>query len=214
MKKIKVLQNITALGVVAVIRGDDAESAYQMSKACIEGGLNNIEVTFTTPDADQVIKRLVKEYGEEAVIGAGTVLDPITARIAILAGAEFVVSPSFDEETGKLCNLYSIPYMPGCMTLNEMKEALKIGVDVLKLFPGNHFDPGFIKAVKGPMPHVNIMPTGGVDLDNMEQWVRSGCVAVGIGGNLTAPAKEGRYDLITELAAKYVAKFREIGRRE
>ncbi|MNJ66410.1 2-dehydro-3-deoxy-6-phosphogalactonate aldolase [compost metagenome] len=100
--------------------------------------------------------------------------------------------------------------MPGCMTLNEMKEALKVGVDVLKLFPGNNFDPGFIKAVKGPMPHVNIMPTGGVDLDNMEQWVRSGCVAVGIGGNLTAPAKEGRYDLITELAAKYVAKFREI----
>ncbi|AZK46605.1 bifunctional 4-hydroxy-2-oxoglutarate aldolase/2-dehydro-3-deoxy-phosphogluconate aldolase [Paenibacillus lentus] len=210
MKKIKVLQNITTLGVVAVIRGDDAESAYQMSKACIEGGLNNIEVTFTTPDADQVIKRLIKEYGEKAVIGAGTVLDPITARIAILAGAEFVVSPSFDEETGKLCNLYSIPYMPGCMTLNEMKEALKVGVDVLKLFPGNNFDPGFIKAVKGPMPHVNIMPTGGVDLDNMEQWVRSGCVAVGIGGNLTAPAKEGRYDLITELAAKYVAKFREI----
>ncbi|WP_110931851.1 bifunctional 4-hydroxy-2-oxoglutarate aldolase/2-dehydro-3-deoxy-phosphogluconate aldolase [Paenibacillus bouchesdurhonensis] len=210
MKKIKVLQNITTLGVVAVIRGDDAESAYQMSKACIEGGLNNIEVTFTTPDADQVIKRLIQEYGEKAVIGAGTVLDPITARIAILAGAEFVVSPSFDEETGKLCNLYSIPYMPGCMTLNEMKEALKVGVDVLKLFPGNNFDPGFIKAVKGPMPHVNIMPTGGVDLDNMEQWVRSGCVAVGIGGNLTAPAKEGRYDLITELAAKYVAKFREI----
>ncbi len=210
MKKIKVLQNITSLGVVAVIRGEDAESAYQMSKACIEGGLNNIEVTFTTPDADEVIKRLIKEYGGQAVIGAGTVLDPITARIAILAGAEFVVSPSFDEETGKLCNLYSIPYMPGCMTLNEMKEALKLGVDVLKLFPGNNFNPGFIKAVKGPMPHVNIMPTGGVDLDNMEQWVRSGCVAVGIGGNLTAPAKEGRYDLIAELAAKYVAKFREI----
>ncbi|GIP57442.1 bifunctional 4-hydroxy-2-oxoglutarate aldolase/2-dehydro-3-deoxy-phosphogluconate aldolase [Paenibacillus sp. FSL W8-0186] len=210
MKKIKVLQNITELGVVAVIRGDDAESAYQMSKACIEGGLNNIEVTFTTPDADEVIKRLIKEYEGQAVIGAGTVLDPITARIAILAGAEFVVSPSFDEETGKLCNLYSIPYMPGCMTLNEMKEALKLGVDVLKLFPGNNFNPGYIKAVKGPMPHVNIMPTGGVDLDNMEQWVRSGCIAVGIGGNLTAPAKEGRYDLIAELAAKYVAKFREI----
>ncbi|MUG45376.1 bifunctional 2-keto-4-hydroxyglutarate aldolase/2-keto-3-deoxy-6-phosphogluconate aldolase [Paenibacillus woosongensis] len=210
MKKIKVLQNITELGVVAVIRGDDAESAYQMSKACIEGGLNNIEVTFTTPDADEVIKRLIKEYGGQAVIGAGTVLDPITARIAILAGAEFVVSPSFDEETGRLCNLYSIPYMPGCMTLNEMKEALKLGVDVLKLFPGNNFNPGYIKAVKGPMPHVNIMPTGGVDLDNMEQWVRSGCIAVGIGGNLTAPAKEGRYDLIAELAAKYVAKFREI----
>ncbi|MFE4711361.1 bifunctional 2-keto-4-hydroxyglutarate aldolase/2-keto-3-deoxy-6-phosphogluconate aldolase [Paenibacillus sp. NPDC056722] len=210
MKKIKVLQNMASVGVVAVIRGDHPEDAYKMSAACIDGGLNNIEVTFTTPSADVVIKRLVEEYGDRAVIGAGTVLDPLTARIAILAGAEFVVSPSFEEETAKMCNLYSIPYMPGCMTLNEMKEALKFGVDVLKLFPGSAFGPDYIKAVKGPMPYVNIMPTGGVDLNNMDKWINGGSLAVGIGGNLTAPAKEGRYDLITELAAQYVAKFKEI----
>ncbi|MGF7046475.1 2-dehydro-3-deoxyphosphogluconate aldolase/(4S)-4-hydroxy-2-oxoglutarate aldolase [Paenibacillus sp. DS2015] len=210
MKKIKVLQNIASVGVVAVIRADTPEAAVRMSEACIEGGLNNIEVTFTTPNADEAIRTLVKKYGDKAVIGAGTVLDPITARISILAGAEFVVSPSFEEETAKMCNLYGIPYMPGCLTLNEMKEALKLGVDVLKLFPGSAFGADYIKAVKGPMPHVQIMPTGGVDLNNMEQWIRNGCIAVGIGGNLTAPAKDDRYDLITELAAQYVAKFQEI----
>jgi 2-dehydro-3-deoxyphosphogluconate aldolase/(4S)-4-hydroxy-2-oxoglutarate aldolase len=210
MKKMKVLQNVASVGVVAVIRADSAEEAVKMSVACIEGGLNNIEVTFTTPDADVAIKRLVAEYGDRAVIGAGTVLDPLTARIAILAGSEFVVSPSFEAETAKMCNLYGIPYMPGCMTLNEMKEALKFGVDVLKLFPGSAFGPDYVKAVKGPMPHVNIMPTGGVDLNNMEKWIANGCMAVGIGGNLTAPAKDGRYDQITDLAAQYVAKFKEI----
>lgn len=210
MKKIKVLQNMSSVGVVAVIRADNPEDAFKMSAACIEGGLNNIEVTFTTPSADIAIRRLIEEYGDRAVIGAGTVLDPLTARIAILAGAEFVVSPSFEEETAKMCNLYSIPYMPGCMTLGEIKEALKLGADVIKLFPGSAFGPDYIKAVKGPMPYVNIMPTGGVDLNNMDQWVKGGSIAVGIGGNLTAPAKEGRYDLITELAAKYVAKFKEI----
>lgn len=210
MKKLKVLQNLSSVGVVAVIRADSAEDAVKMSAACIEGGLTNIEVTFTTPDADVAIKRLVKEYGDRAVIGAGTVLDPVTARIAILAGSEFVVSPSFDEETAKLCNLYATPYMPGTITLGEIKEALKLGVDVLKLFPGSAFGPDIVKAIKGPMPHISIMPTGGVDLNNMEQWIKNGCIAVGIGGNLTAPAKEGRYDQITELASQYVAKFREI----
>ncbi|MDO3408416.1 bifunctional 2-keto-4-hydroxyglutarate aldolase/2-keto-3-deoxy-6-phosphogluconate aldolase [Saccharibacillus sp. CPCC 101409] len=210
MKKLKVLGSLQTCGVVAVIRADNAEDAYKMSAACIEGGLTNIEVTFTTPGAEHAIRDLAAEYGDRAVIGAGTVLDPITARIAILAGAEFVVSPSFEKETAELCNLYSIPYMPGVLTLGEIKEALKMGVDVLKLFPGSAFGADFVKAVKGPMPHINIMPTGGVDLDNMEQWLNAGCIAVGIGGNLTAPAKQGHYDQVTELAAKYVAKYRSL----
>jgi len=210
MKKLKVLQNLTTNGVVAVIRADNPEDACRMSAACIEGGLTIIEVAFTTPGADEAIRRLVAEYGDRALIGAGTVLDPVTARIALLAGAEFVVSPSFDEETARICNLYGIPYMPGILTLGEIKEALKLGVDVLKLFPGSAFGPDFVKAVKGPMPYINIMPTGGVDLDNMEKWLKAGCIAVGIGGNLTAPAKQGRYDEITRLAAEYVAKFKQL----
>lgn len=207
MKKLKVLNGLSESGVVAVIRADHAEEAYNMSVACIEGGIKNIEVTFTTPRAEDAIRRLTTEFGERAIIGAGTVLDPVTARIAILAGAEFVVSPSFDQETAQICNLYGIPYMPGVMTLGEIKEALKLGVDVIKLFPGNAFSPGFIKAIKGPMPHVNIMPTGGVDLENMEQWLQAGALAVGIGSNLTAPAKQGQYAKISELSAAYVNKF-------
>lgn len=210
MQKMNVLQRLTTNGVVAVIRANSAKEAILMSEACIQGGLSNIEVTFTTPQAEQAIQELSSKYKDSAVIGAGTVLDPLTARIAILAGAAFVVSPSFDVETAKMCNLYSISYMPGCLTLGEMKEALKYGVDILKLFPGSAFGPEFIKAVKGPMPHANVMPTGGVDLDNMEQWIKNGAIAVGIGGNLTAPAKEGRYDLITELATKYVDKFKQL----
>lgn len=210
MQKLNVLRKVTSNGVVAVIRGNTAKEAVLMSEACIEGGLYNIEVAFTTPQADQVIAQLTEKYKDRAVIGAGTVLEPITARIAILAGATFVVSPTFDEETAKICNLYGVSYMPGCLTINEMKEALKYGVDILKLFPGSAFGPEFIKAVKGPLPHVNIMPTGGVDLKNMEQWISNGAIAVGIGGNLTAPAKEGRYDLITELARQYVEKFKQL----
>lgn len=210
MNKMRVLNNIQSLGVVAVIRANDPDSAFKMSEACIEGGLTNIELTFTTPEADHVIRKLKSIFKDRAVIGAGTVLDPLTARISIIAGAEFVVSPSFDEETAKMCNLYSVPYMPGCMTLNEMKEALKLGVDVLKLFPGSALGPDFVKAVKGPMPHVQIMPTGGVDLNNIQEWLNNGCIAVGIGGNLTAPAKDGRYDLITETAAQYVAKAQQV----
>lgn len=210
MKKLKVLNNLISVGVVAVIRADAPDDAYRMSEACIQGGLTNIEVTFTTPSADDVISQLLKAYGDRAVIGAGTVLDPVTARIAQLAGAEFVVSPSFEEDTAKLCNLYGIPYMPGVQTLGEIKEAMKLGTDILKLFPGSAYGADFVKAVKGPMPHLNIMPTGGVNLDNMDQWLKAGCMAVGIGGNLTAPAAQGRYDQITGLAAQYVAKFKEL----
>ena len=144
-----------------------------ISEACVKGGIQGIEVTFTVQSADEVIKELVSVYktNEKVVIGAGTVLDATTARIAILAGAQFIVSPAFDEETAKLCNLYQIPYMPGCMTITEMKTALEAGVDIVKLFPGNAFGPGFIKAVKAPLPQVNIMPTGGVSLDNVEEWI-------------------------------------------
>ncbi|MCS0543188.1 bifunctional 2-keto-4-hydroxyglutarate aldolase/2-keto-3-deoxy-6-phosphogluconate aldolase, partial [Aeromonas veronii] len=174
------------------------------------GGIIGIEVTFTVDGADEVIKELASIYkNSEVVIGAGTVLDATTARIAILAGAQFVVSPSFDEETAKLCNLYQIPYMPGCMTITEMKRALESGADIIKLFPGNAFGPDFVKAVKAPLPQVNIMPTGGVSLDNIDQWINNGCVAVGVGGNLVAPAKTGDYAKITEYAAQYVAKVRE-----
>jgi 2-dehydro-3-deoxyphosphogluconate aldolase / (4S)-4-hydroxy-2-oxoglutarate aldolase len=208
MKKINVLTKIAECGVVAVVRADSKEEAVNISEACVKGGIQGIEVTFTVKDADEVIKELTSVYenNNNVIIGAGTVLDAATARIAILSGAQFVVSPAFDEDTAKLCNLYQVPYMPGCMTITEMKRALEAGVDIVKLFPGNAFGSEFVKAVKAPLPQVNIMPTGGVDLDNVEQWIKNGCVAVGVGGNLVAPAKTGEFDLITEYAKQYIHK--------
>ncbi|MFS0862673.1 bifunctional 4-hydroxy-2-oxoglutarate aldolase/2-dehydro-3-deoxy-phosphogluconate aldolase [Fredinandcohnia sp. 179-A 10B2 NHS] len=214
MKKLQVLTRLSDCGVVAVVRAESKEEAVKISDACIHGGILGIEVTFTVQGADEVIKELASIYkNSEAVIGAGTVLDVTTARIAILAGAQFVVSPSFDEETAKLCNLYQVPYMPGCMTITEMKQAMEAGVDIIKLFPGNAFGPDFVKAVKAPLPQVNIMPTGGVSLENVDQWIMNGCVAVGVGGNLVAPAKTGEFEKITEYASQYVAKVKEARER-
>lgn len=208
MKKINILTKIAECGVVAVVRADSKVEAVNISEACVEGGIQGIEVTFTVQGADEVIKELAALYQDnnDVVIGAGTVLDATTARIAILAGAQFVVSPAFDQETASLCNLYQVPYMPGCMTLTEMKRALEAGVDIVKLFPGSAFGPDFVKAVKAPLPQINIMPTGGVSLDNVEQWIKNGCVAVGVGGNLLAPAKTGDFNKITEYAKQYIEK--------
>ncbi len=211
MNKLKVLSKITNCGVVAVVRATSKEEAINISKACVKGGIAGIEITFTVQGADQIISELaaVYEQNNNVVIGAGTVLDAITARIAILAGAEFIVSPSFDQETAELCNLYQIPYMPGCMTITEMKQALKSGVDIIKLFPGNTFGPDWVKGVKAPLPQVNIMPTGGVDLENVGQWIKNGCVAVGVGGSLIAYAKTGEFEKMTINARKFVEKVQQ-----
>lgn len=211
MNKLKVLTNIAECGVVAVVRADTAEEAIKISDACVQGGILGIEITFTIKGAEQILKELSSIYAnhQQVVLGAGTVLDTATARIAILAGAQFIVSPSFDKETAKLCNLYQVPYMPGCMTITEMKHALEYGVDIIKLFPGNAFGPDFVKSVRAPLPQVNIMPTGGVSLDNVDQWIRNGCVAVGVGGNLVAPAKTGDYEKITHYAKQYIDRVQE-----
>ncbi len=210
MNKINVLQKITDCGVVAVVRAESKEQAIQISEACIKGGIAGIEITFTVQGATEIIQDLSLFYqgNNNVVIGAGTVLDATTARIAILAGAQYIVSPAFNKETAKLCNLYQIPYMPGCMTITEMKTALEAGADIIKLFPGNAFGPEFIKAVKAPLPQINLMPTGGVSLENVDQWIKNGCIAVGVGGNLVAPAKTGDFDQITDYAKQYVEKVK------
>lgn len=210
MKKLQTLQRLTNGGVVAVVRADTKEEAINISSACIDGGISGIEITFTVAEADTVIKELAKMHkdSQKVVIGAGTVLDEATARLAILAGAQFVVSPAFDGSVAKLCNRYQIPYLPGCMTITEIVKALEAGVDMVKLFPGSTLKPDFVKAVKGPFPDVNIMPTGGVSLDNVQHWIKAGCTVVGVGGNLIAPAKTGEFGKITEVAQAYVEKVR------
>lgn len=212
MQRVQILQKLKNCGVIAVVRSDKMTTGLRICEALVAGGITGLEITFSIPSADLLIKQLTEQYqtNEQVVIGAGTVLDAITARIAILAGARYIVSPSFDMETAKICNLYQIPYLPGCMTITEVKQALTAGVDIVKLFPGSAFGPSFIKALKAPLPHANVMPTGGVSLDNMDEWIRCGAVTVGVGGNLLEPAKTGNYKEITRQAAQYVLKFRTI----
>ncbi len=205
MKKYNILNRIEKVGVVAVIRAETSEKAKKIALACMAGGIDAIEITFTVPGAHKVIEALVNEFGDTLLVGAGTVLDSETARIAILAGANFIVSPGFSLETAKLCNRYQIPYMAGCMTLTEMITAMEAGVDVIKIFPGSAFDPSFVKAIKGPLPQAVMMPTGGVSLDNVSQWIKNGCIAVGVGGNLT----KGTAEEMTKAAKELVEKVRE-----
>lgn len=205
MNKLDVLKRIEEVGVVAVVRAETESHAIEISKACMAGGIDAIEVTFTVPGANYVIETLVKEFGNKLIVGAGTVLDSETARIAILAGAKYIVSPSFNLETSKLCNRYQIPYMPGCMTITEVVTAMEAGASIIKVFPGSVFGPSFIKAIKAPLPQSVLMPTGGVDLSNVGEWIKNGCVAVGVGGNLT----KGTSEEMTSVAKQFVLKVKE-----
>lgn len=212
MKKTAILNKLENAGVIAVVRGETVEEAIKASNAIVKGGITGIELTFTVPNADHAIAELAANYKKDPtiVIAAGTVLDAVTARLAIMAGAEFIVSPCFDKETAKICNLYQIPYLPGCMTITEMKTALTYGADIVKLFPGSAFGPSIVKAFKAPLPHLNIMPTGGVSLANMQDWFAAGVVAVGVGGNLLAPAATGDFEKVTEVATQYADKLKSI----
>ena len=194
---------------MAVVRAENGESAKKISDACLEGGVPAIELTFTVPGAHRVIEELAAEYKNgEMILGAGTVLDAETARIAILSGAQYIVSPYYDEATVRLCNRYAIPCMPGVMTIKDVVAALEMGVDIIKLFPGDAFGPGMVKAIKGPIPQANIMPTGGVDVNNVAQWIKAGVVAVGAGSSLTKGAKTGDYKAITETGKQFVENIK------
>lgn len=210
MKKLAMLRELTECGLVAVIRAESKEQAVKIIDAVQAGGIRAIEITMTVPGAVDVIKELSEVYKDtNLIIGAGTVLDPETARICILAGAKFIVSPSLNIETIIMCNRYRIPVLPGVMSVKEAVEALDYGVDVIKVFPGNVSGPGMISSMKGPLPQANFMPSGGVSLDNVKDWVKAGAVAVSTGSDLTKGAKTGDYALVTETAKKFVAALAE-----
>ncbi|MDE5911153.1 MAG: bifunctional 2-keto-4-hydroxyglutarate aldolase/2-keto-3-deoxy-6-phosphogluconate aldolase [Clostridia bacterium] len=211
MKKYNVYQTIKEQGVVVVIRGNDLQEAIKTVEACYKGGIKVIEVTFTVPRADELIKTLVEKYaGSDMLVGAGTVLDPETARIAMLAGAQFIVSPSLNVDTIKTCNRYGVPVMSGVMTPTEAQTAMEYGVDILKLFPGDIAKPAGLKALKGPFPNANIMPTGGVSQDNVEEWFKVGAYAVGAGSFLTKDAKTGDFDKVEKTCRAFVEKVQSI----
>lgn len=209
MEKEKIIQSICDSGLVAVVRATSGEQAIRISEACIEGGVVAVELTFTVPFAHEIIETLAKRYQSgEVIVGAGTVLDPETARIAMLSGAQYIVSPHFNPDTMRLCNRYRVPVMPGVVTPREAIEALEAGADILKVFPGELFGPKAIKALKGPIPQGRYMPTGGVSVDNVAEWIKAGAVAVGAGSSLTAGAKTGEYEKITATAKIFLENIR------
>ncbi len=210
MLKLKVLGKVIESGLVAIVRTNSSDQAARIAEACARGGAAAIEITFTVPGATAVIEALAKQYGsDEILIGAGTVLDPETARIAILAGAQYIVSPSVSPETARLCNRYQIPYMPGAGTMREIVDAMECGADIVKLFPGETLGPAFVKAVKGPLPQASLMPTGGVAVDNVAEWIKAGAVAVGVGGSLTAGAQSGNFQQITDTAKQFIERIQQ-----
>lgn len=210
MNKSQVLTRLQECGVVAVVRAESVEKAIKIAEACAEAGIAGLEITYTVPGATEVIKALSEKYSDgKIIVGAGTVLDPETARIAILAGAQFIVSPGLNVETIKLANTYQVATMPGCMTPTEAITAMNAGADVVKIFPGDLFGPNIIKDLKGPLPQGNFMPSGGVTLENCADWIKAGAVAVSTGSSLTAGAKKGDYASITELGKQYIQKVKE-----
>ena len=206
MKKEDVIIRIRESGLVAVVRADSTDQAIRITEACLEGGAASIEITFTIPQAHRVIGDLRKRFTEEQLLlGAGSVLDPETARIAILEGASYIVAPCLNEETVRLCNRYRVACMPGAMTIREVVACMEAGADIVKVFPGELVGPAFLKAVKGPVPQAELMPTGGVSVENCAEWIKAGAVAVGAGGSLIAGAKKGDYAAITKTAKEFVA---------
>lgn len=209
MDKEQILTKIQDCGIVAVVRAETTDEAQRIAEACLEGGVSAIELTFTVPHADKVIEFLANKYSpEEMILGAGTVMDSQTARIAMLCGAQYIVSPYFDIETVKLCNRYRMAVMPGVMSVREAVMAMEAGADILKIFPADLFGPKIIKDIKGPLPFAKMMPTGGVTADNAGEWIKAGAVALGAGGSLTAGAKTGDYALITETAKRFVKNIK------
>ena len=209
MDKENILMRIQDCGIVAVVRAENADKAERIVDACMEGGVAAIELTFSVPHADRVIETLsYKHDPKDIILGAGTVMDAATARIAMLSGAQYIVSPYLDLETLRMCNRYRVPMMPGVMSVREAVTAMENGADILKIFPGDLFGPKIIKDILGPIPYAKMMPTGGVDADNVGEWIKAGAVAVGAGSSLTAGAKTGDYKLITETAKKFKANIK------
>lgn len=208
MKKAEVLSRMKEDCLVAVVRAKDLEQGEKVVDAIIAGGINFIEITMTMDKGNPIefISKMAEKYSsnEKVVIGAGTVLDPETARAAILAGANYVVSPGLNVDTIKLCNRYRVPMLPGVMTPSEAITALECGCDVIKIFPGNIMGPAAISSFKGPLPQGDFMPSGGVDVDNVDKWIKAGAYAVGTGSSLTKGAKTGDFASVTAKAKEFV----------
>ena len=205
MAKKGCIERLIITGVIAIMRAKTSDQLLKAADAIKAGGMNAIEVTMTTPNALDVISNAVERYGSEVLFGVGSVLDPESARIAILAGAQFVVCPTLNVKTIELCRRYSIPVMPGAFTPSEILRAWETGADIVKVFPASVGGPSYIKAVKAPMPQVKLMPVGGVNLTTTSEFIRAGCDVVAVGSALVDQnlLDERKFTTITERAVRF-----------
>lgn len=211
MNRQEVINRIKESGIVAVIRVETPDIAIHIADICAETGIAAIEIAFTVPGAHNIIEQLAIKYENSGlIIGAGTVLDTETARIAILSGARYIISPYLNRAVVEMCNVYQVPSMPGAMTVKETAECMEAGADMVKIFPGELFGPAIIKAIKGPLPQARLMPTGGVTVENAANWLRAGAEALGVGGSLTAGAKTGNFKLVKDTAARFIEVIKNV----
>lgn len=212
MIKQQTLDRVRALGLLAVIRGPSPELTLEMVAALVAGGVYGIEITYSTPEAAGVVKALHNQHGEGVLLGMGTLTKPDQVAEAKEAGAQFIVSPHYDDELAQAMVSSGLGVMIGALTPSEIVQAYRRGSDIVKIFPGSLGGPAYMKAIRGPLPEIPMMPTGGVEVDNIADWFAAGAVAVGAGSNLcpTAWAKQGRFEDITARAAEFVAAVAQV----
>src|SRR5215471_17046537 len=207
MSKESHLRQILDVGIVAVVRSPDHAQLVEVCRALAEGGVTVVEITMTVPHALDVLRQVRQSLGERVLLGAGTILDAETARAALLAGAEYLVAPTVNLDVIRLAQRYSKLVMPGAFTPTEILSAWEAGADVVKVFPAEVLGPAFFKAMRGPLPQVRLMPTGGVDLSTAAEFLEAGACCLGVGGQLVEPraVAERNFDRIRDLARQYVA---------
>ncbi|HEV8070605.1 MAG TPA: bifunctional 4-hydroxy-2-oxoglutarate aldolase/2-dehydro-3-deoxy-phosphogluconate aldolase [Planctomycetaceae bacterium] len=206
MSRIEDLNRVLQSGIVAILRVPTSDQLAGVARALFEGGIDVIEVTFTVPNALEILAAVKKDLGNRVLLGMGTVLDPESARAALLAGAEFLVSPSLNLDVIRLCHRYDKVVMPGAFTPTEILAAWEAGADIVKVFPSDAVGPSYLKALRGPFPQIRLMPTGGVNLETLPAFIKAGACAVGVGGSVVDPQalRDGKFAQLRELAAQYV----------
>jgi len=210
MSRLEALHQILDRKIIAIIRAPDGAQLLDVSRALVSGGVDVVEVTFTVPGVLKVLEQIKAALGDQILLGAGTVLDTETARAAILAGAEYIVTPTVNVDVIKICRRYGIPCLAGAFTPTEVLTAWEAGAEIIKIFPGELGGPNYLKALKGPLPQIRMMPTGGVNLDSLSDFMNAGACAVGLGSSLVEKTALATGDMqrIESLAVAYVEKMR------
>src|SRR5438876_843233 len=216
MSKESQLRQVLDCGIVAVVRSPDSQQLVEVARALADGGVSVVEITLSVPNALEVLRQVRQALGERVLLGAGTVLDAETARAVLLAGAEYIVAPTLHLDVIRLCQRYDKLVMPGCFTPTEILAAWEAGADIVKVFPAEVVGAAFFKALKGPLPQVRLMPTGGVDLNTAAGFLKAGACCLGVGGQLVEPraVAERNFDRIRDLARQYAAIVKQFRAEE